>query len=33
MVVEVEISGQTGLQLAHSVVLDEIDGIVFDAAR
>ena len=32
MVVEVEISGQTGLQLVHCVILVEIDVLVFDAA-
>ena len=33
MVVEVEVCGQAGLQLAHCVVLVEIDVLVFDAAR
>ena len=31
MVIEVEISGQTGLQLVHCVILVEIDVLVFDA--
>ena len=32
MVVEIEKSGQSGLQLAHCVVLVEIDVLVFYAA-
>jgi len=32
MVVEVEVGGQTGLQLTHRVILVEIDVVVFDAA-
>ena len=31
MVVEVEVAGQSGLQLAHRVVLVEIDVLIFDA--
>ena len=33
MVVEVEVGGQAGSQLAHGVILVEIDVLVFDAAR
>ena len=32
MVVEIEIGGQPGVQLAHRVILVEIDVLTFDAA-
>ena len=31
MIIEVEISGQSGMQLSHCVILVEIDVLVFDA--
>ena len=31
-VIEVEINGQSGLQLRHCVILVEIDVLVFDTA-
>ncbi len=32
MVIEVEVCGQPSLQLAHCVILVEIDVLIFDAA-